>query len=341
MTDSGSVSERDVALVHAMQINPRAPYALLADVLGVSPSTLRRRWERLRAEGLAWVTATPSARFVTAGCIAYVEVRCKPSLREQVAEVLSGEHAIAALDLTAGPADLMLSLATSDLLALSNYLIGRLDRIPGVLSTNTLLVTRGYREGSGWRLDALDPGQIAALRPPTYPQVSLSGFTPLDMEMLHALGEDGRMSHAELATRAGVSAATARRRLDKLVASSAIALRCDLAAPDFGWPVLVYLSARVTPARLSTIARAVSQISNIRLVTTVTGSANMLIGAWLHSIASVSDLEERIGNIYPDWHPIDRIIVLRAKKRAGRLLDTGGRAVATIPMIYGGGAASI
>ncbi|MEV1043109.1 AsnC family protein, partial [Streptomyces sp. NPDC050204] len=59
----------------ALQAAPRAPWSRIGRALGVDATTAARRWERLRANGLAWVSAYDSAKSAT---VAYVEVRCRP-----------------------------------------------------------------------------------------------------------------------------------------------------------------------------------------------------------------------------------------------------------------------
>ncbi|MGA7205706.1 MAG: AsnC family protein, partial [Specibacter sp.] len=51
------LSEEDLALIHALQIAPRAGWVDLGAVLGVHPSNAAARWERLVASGAAWITA--------------------------------------------------------------------------------------------------------------------------------------------------------------------------------------------------------------------------------------------------------------------------------------------
>ncbi|MDH6576360.1 NAD kinase [Kitasatospora sp. MAP5-34] len=52
-----AVDELDLALVNALQLQPRAPWSLLGQTLGISPVTAARRWRRLSEAGIAWVTA--------------------------------------------------------------------------------------------------------------------------------------------------------------------------------------------------------------------------------------------------------------------------------------------
>ena len=76
MQDSAELDEVDLALVNALQLQPRAPWALVGDVLGINPVTAARRWARLESEGLAWISAYPPITPHQAN--AFVEIACEP-----------------------------------------------------------------------------------------------------------------------------------------------------------------------------------------------------------------------------------------------------------------------
>jgi len=44
---SAKLSEADLALVNALQVQPRASWSLIGKALGVGPVTVARHWERL------------------------------------------------------------------------------------------------------------------------------------------------------------------------------------------------------------------------------------------------------------------------------------------------------
>ena len=52
MTRSVVLDEEDLALVEALQRDPRAPWTEVAAMVGTNAVTASRRWERLRASGL-------------------------------------------------------------------------------------------------------------------------------------------------------------------------------------------------------------------------------------------------------------------------------------------------
>lgn len=338
MQEAGTLSELDLQIVHALQLQPRASWAALGAVLEVTASTLARRWQDLKDARLAWVTATPSANFVTAGCIAYVGVICDPERKQDIVSELSLDPAIAAVEITTGRFDLLLSLAMADLPTLASFLLERVDRIPGVRSTDAVLATHGYTEGSRWRLRALSRTQAAAMTPtaaaPTASAPTLPKLDGLDRLLLQALGNDGRMSHAAIASRTGTSSATVRRRMNRLIASGAVGIRCDVAAPLFGWPIAAYLRARVTPLELADVASGVARLASVRLAATVTGTANLFIAVWLRSIDGLPELEAGLSGRFPSLDVVERAVSLKSVKRAGQLLDQQGRTIGAVPMMY-------
>ncbi|MFE9320071.1 AsnC family protein [Nocardia sp. NPDC052278] len=54
--DSDTLDDLDLQLLHALQIDGRAAYSTIAQVLGVSSRTVARRYGRLRTSGLVRVT---------------------------------------------------------------------------------------------------------------------------------------------------------------------------------------------------------------------------------------------------------------------------------------------
>ncbi|MGW7079923.1 AsnC family protein [Streptomyces sp. NPDC054866] len=55
---------------YALQAAPRAPWSRIGRALGVDATTAAHRWERLRANGLAWISVYDSAKSAT---VAHIE----------------------------------------------------------------------------------------------------------------------------------------------------------------------------------------------------------------------------------------------------------------------------
>ncbi|MFG2656950.1 Lrp/AsnC family transcriptional regulator [Streptomyces sp. NPDC048425] len=331
-----AVSELDLALVNALQLRPRASWSELASPLGVTASTLARRWERLCGAGLAWVYAVPGREFTRSRCTAFVLLRCEPGARSGLIERLSACTEVATIEVTApGSADLLLDVLAPGLASLGRFVTETLDRLPGINSVACLFATSLYVEGSRWRLRSLDPVQLSALgisAPTAADRDRTLDLDTVDRALLDALVCDGRIALAELAERTATSSATVRRRLRRLTDAGVLAFRCDLAAALAGHPVLVTLLAQAPARDIGAVHRTLAVLPECRLVAGVTGPANVLATLWVHDMADIQRRETALCTRLPTLTVTDRIVGLHTVKRMGHLLNTEGRRIGVQPI---------
>ncbi len=337
MKQSATLSESDLALVEALQVAPRAPWSAVAAATGSTPVTVARHWERLAASGAAWVTGTPGVPLWNTQCLAYVGIRCSPGHNVAVAGTLAADANALSVELTTGAFDLFVTVAAADLGALSHYLLGRIDRLPGVTETQTRICTHLYRDGSRWRLGSLPREAAARLRahreaPDLAEPEAAARWRPEDRRLLVQLGLDGRSSYRTLAEVAGVSETTARRRVGRLLGSGAVVLRAEAAAPLTGWGVPVVLSVDAPSARLAETAAAIARLRQVRLCATLAGSPAIVVAVWLRRVSAIHDFETTLARAIPHITVADRLVTLRTVKRMGRLLDDEGRATGVVAM---------
>ncbi len=326
--------EDDLALVEALQVAPRAPWPAVASALGSTPATVARRWRRLTEAGMAWVAGPPGVAVWNAQCVAYVELSVVPGRNRAVADLIAADRHALSVELVAGDADVFVTVGAADLDALTTYLLDRLDRVPGVSSARTRIATRVHRDGSAWRLGALPPAAAEALAAhddvvPTAPGPVV--LAPGDREILVELGRDGRASYRSLAQAAGVSEATARRRLARLRGAGAVLLRAEVAARLAGWAVPVVLALDAPTAELPAVAEAIGLLREVRLCATLAGSPPLLVAAWLRDLGALHEFEMTLAGASPSVRVVERLVTLRTVKRMGRLLDADGCAVGTVP----------
>lgn len=336
MTDSGMFSENDLALVTALQVAPRASWAAVAQATGLSAATAARHWQHLVETGAAWVTASPGQAVWASRCVAYVEVNCTPGVTLEVAQILAQDPCALTVEITAGGADLFLTVAAEDLAAMSRYLLQRIDTIPGITRTNSRIATKLYRDGSDWRLDALPSHRPVAFSSHQQPVIE-RGMTPgrltdIDRSLSVQLGLDGRATYADLAQKVGVSEVTARRRTTHLIRTGTLVLRTEIAAHRVGWPVSTVLSIEVPVNLLSEAARTAARQRQVRMSATVAGSPSLVVAAWLKQVDQIHELEHHLVDKLPQLRVTGRLTVLRTVKRMGRILDGHGHAVAAVPM---------
>ncbi|MFF1690918.1 Lrp/AsnC family transcriptional regulator [Streptomyces sp. NPDC058254] len=335
MRETVTASELDLALVNALQLRPRASWSELSPLLGVTASTLARRWDRLTRAGLAWVYAAPGREFTRNRCTAFVLLRCRPQERSRLIARLIALPEAVTIEVTApGSCDLLLDVLAPDLASLSRFLTQELDQLPGIESVSALLATSLYVEGSRWRLRSLDPSQLTALVSHNAAQEPVRGLEldPVDRALLGELVHDGRLGLAELAERTDTSAPTVRRRLRRLTDSAVLTFRCDIASALAGHPVPVSLLGRIPARDIGTVHRTLAALPECRLVAAVTGSANIFATLWVHDLGDIQRRETALCARLPTLTVTDRVVGLHTVKRMGHLLDEEGRRVGVQPI---------
>ncbi|MFJ9347293.1 Lrp/AsnC family transcriptional regulator [Streptomyces sp. NPDC101237] len=328
------LSEDELALINALQLRPRASWTELGRVLDVDPVTVARRYERLREQGTAWVGFSPGPRLLEQICVAYVVIDCAPGTTARVAEVLGRHPHPVTIERTATGHDLLATVATRDLSALSRYTLDRLPHLPGITAVRSRVVTHMFTEGGHWRIAALAPAQRARLTPPPVPSAGAprtAGATPVDRALITHLARDGRISYQALARQLGVSLSTAKRRIEHLTRSGLLRFRCDFARPLGGWPVAVTFWAKVPPADLPHVGQSVIRLPETRNCAAVSGPENLVLQATLHSLADIPRLESQLATAHPALDIADRVVTLRQDKLLGRLLDPYGRSTGVVP----------
>ncbi|WP_285687608.1 Lrp/AsnC family transcriptional regulator [Actinoplanes sp. NBRC 103695] len=324
--------ELDVAIVDAVRSAPRASWRDLAPVMGVDPATVGRRWSRMHSAGVAWVTAHPAGR-VTPAC-ALVEISCVPGRSAAVAESLADDVEAATIKLTSGGRDLQVLTQAPDLAALSAYLLNRIGHLPDITSMRSHIVTRSAIEASRWREGALDQDQRHRLGAYATSRTEHDGvLDAADHRIVRALTTDGRMSLERLAEHAGVGAVTVRRRLSRLESAGLLTYRCDTSRHLSGRAVAAVYYGSIDVEGLDDAEARLRGLAGVRACSIVAGPYNVIIDAWLHSPAEVHELERRMSHALPALRIQDRSVVLRVVKLLGRVLDTQGRSVRSVPLL--------
>jgi DNA-binding Lrp family transcriptional regulator len=334
--------ELDLAIVNCLQLQPRASWTLVGEALDVDPVTVARRWQRLSSAGIAWVSGRATGQGRPESCLAVVELSCSADQTLAIAQRVTELPHVLSVEHTSGPRSLTILVEVRDLAFLSRFLLESVGSIPGVVATSSHAVTKVYSMGDHWQLHVLDPAQQAVmLRVPrprldglTSEQTDLSrGYDEVDRKVILLLGEDGRMPVARIAARAHLSESTVRRRLADLVGNGRVTLRCDIALPDSGWPVISWLWAHADAGDIDAVAMTLRRLPGIRVCWRISGGrSNLMLALTTHSLHELSLVEARLAAEVPQMTIHDRSMVLRSIKRMGRELDLSGRSIRAVPL---------
>jgi DNA-binding Lrp family transcriptional regulator len=276
--DPLTLDDLDRQLAHALQVDGRATFSRIADVLGASDRTLARRYRRLRESGALRVVGVPDA--ATLGHVDWlVRMRCTPDAAVPVATALARRADTSWVQLVSGGTEITCITRTRAQAAEGDLLLQKLPRTPRVTAVAAHCILRAVAGTSGWpgRTAALDPAQIAALTPEPAPKAGAVGaLTTADNHLFAALAKDGRAGYPALAKATGWSETTVRRRIAHLEASNALYFDVEIEPALFGYTAEASLWLTVAPAALTTVTAALATHPQIGFAAATTGPSNVV-----------------------------------------------------------------
>jgi DNA-binding Lrp family transcriptional regulator len=282
-TPLGGLDMLDQRIVHALQVDGRAPFSRIGAVLGVSDQTVARRYGRLRSAGLVRVLGLVDPLRI--GLTPWlVRVRCTPDAAASVGEALARRTDTRWVGMFSGGTEvfcLVQGAAPGQDDALLLHRLPRTPRVVQVTANAMLHVFFGQDLGPVSRLGRLAPTEIRALIPPDAPSSRVAEASdpfPLDngdRRLLELLGADGRTPAAELAGALGWSQTTVRRRLSELRSSGALYYDLDLAEGSLQREFRAALWLEVEPARLAEVGEALTGHREVAFACATTGTANV------------------------------------------------------------------
>lgn len=218
------LSELDLALVNAVQVEPRAPWPVIGSSLGISAATAARRWEALKAARTAW-TGSTMGPLLQMGAV--VELRCRTGTVEAVAAALTSMPSVLTVGRTLGSFDLYALTVSPTPSALSAVAAGPISALD-VLEARVHPYYRIFG-GARWTLGILNRSQVAEIVEPRERVLTSSPASDLEKRLFLALGGDGRRSSADLAAELDVPAWTVRRQLALMRRRGLLEVRTDMA----------------------------------------------------------------------------------------------------------------
>lgn len=326
------ISEMDLKIVHALQINPRAEWSRIGKAVGLSGPTLARRWSALREQGLAWITPAPGRRYLNAGWSAFIHLSSLPAEHTELVRRLCAEPAFGTVSLVSGPHDLFVDCFASSHEELMAIITGAFADLPGVTHRDVVFVTELYRQASEWRSGTLAPAQARLIATEARP--APSGYSPdrLDAALLAELARDGRASWAELGVSCSVSSQTARRRVERFLAAGYMTMRCDTSIAVQQGLREVSLILNVPATHVQSVGRYFAGLPGCRLSAQVLGAQNLVVTLWVHDYLEIQRHELELATRAPGSVVISRQAVVRNYKRLGHLLDESGRSRGVVPL---------
>lgn len=129
----------DQKLITELQKDGRTGYIDLAQKLGVSEGTIRRRLRRLLDRKLIRIVAEPNLSALGYGFMSIIGMQVKMSDLRKVANTLANEPNVCHLAFVTGRYDLMAMVVGRSHKELSNFMEKTISVIPSILRTETFV----------------------------------------------------------------------------------------------------------------------------------------------------------------------------------------------------------
>lgn len=284
------LDEVDQLIVAALQLSPRASWARIADALEISESTVLRRGERLLSTRRIRVSALPDPLRCGLGFPVVVRLTCEVGSSHSVAHELALRPDARLVVVVASSYDVLVEFVVQSRAHLEVVLCEGLKTIPGIVRSESATVIRTFKTSYDWGRSIL--GQAASAlehaddSPETFPKRRLDDA---DQRLVDLLSIEGRLKVKEIASRAGMSESSARRRVDALWKSRMIQFGTFVEPSRLGFEAPLFIWFHVDAEHLDSVARQLADLTAVRYVAATTGEYQLIAEIILKNIDQIYD----------------------------------------------------
>lgn len=144
------LDDLDKAIIKALQLDGRRPYAQIGRQLKVPEATVRQRAERLISRGVVQVVGVTDPLAMGYQQPALIGFKVDAGRLDEIADQIGALEEVTYLVVTAGRFDLVCEVVCEDNDHLLRVLTERLAGIGGIRSTETLVELRFVKESYQW-----------------------------------------------------------------------------------------------------------------------------------------------------------------------------------------------
>lgn len=266
----------DTDIADCLQVNGRASWTLIADVIGQPERTVARRGQHLLDSGLVRVSAYLDEARLNAVDALLMRVYVQQGGTARVADVLAQRRD--AYSVTAFPGSnrvegLFLPVGLNPVDEIANRLLTGME---GVVGSELARITRAYRRGHQWHGGRLDTAARGRLLKDVVADDESScdalELTDQDRIITGIMERDGRTAVKEIAEAAGVTSQFIGRRMRALFRSGLLQMRTEVSPEISGLALEAHLRLQVDAARVDELGRHLAQDPAIMYCVATTGS---------------------------------------------------------------------
>lgn len=320
-TRSGDVLDPvDRAIVDVLHRDGRAPWSRVADQVGVSAATVRRRYETMHSQGAIRVIGATDVARLGLGTPLYLRISNAHRDLDVLIPRLRSRREVRSLNTLLGSVDI-----AAEMVLPPNTDHSRLvaDITKGTAATvETLLLTHAFASGQDWAppRDTDEPTRLSPVK--TQPASPIELSRP-EMKVLGMLMHDGRTSLGDLATAIGKSENTAARTIDQLQEHGLLDFRILVEPERLGFRTEFLLWLEVEPQHLIETASVLSEHPSTKYLTATTGSCSLAGQFIVRDRAELFHYSTKVLGSLPGIRSADFSIQTATHKRVWTSIEAG------------------
>lgn len=152
--------ERQIILL--LQQNGRMSYVDMAESIGVTEGTIRRKFHRLIDEGIIKIAAVASPFAIGFDSPAIISIKCENGKVIDVADQMRALPGVRFVALTTGSFDLIVEGYWANNQELAHFLTKELARVQGIREYSTSLLLRLVKQTYDWGVPAVEEAESEA-----------------------------------------------------------------------------------------------------------------------------------------------------------------------------------
>lgn len=137
-------------MIRLLQKNGRMPYVEMAEAIGVTEGTIRRKFNRLVNEGIIKIAVVANPQAIGFDSPAIILIKTDPDRVLEVAERVGSLPGVRFVALTTGSTDMIIEGYWENNQALAHFLTVELGQVPGIREFSTSLVLRVVKQTYDW-----------------------------------------------------------------------------------------------------------------------------------------------------------------------------------------------
>jgi Lrp/AsnC family transcriptional regulator for asnA, asnC and gidA len=148
--NTAKLDETDRRIIAALQAEGRRPYSRIAADLGVSESVVRYRASKLEQAGILQVVGIADPLRIGFDHMALIGLKVRPGAIRDVCVAVSAFPETSYVANTAGSFDAVVEVICRDTAHFTELLQERIQRVDGVVSTDSFFVLEIHKMAYGW-----------------------------------------------------------------------------------------------------------------------------------------------------------------------------------------------